>query len=523
MTRILLVPILELVLFVSTVVLADVNYAGSLTLYDSLAPCAQSAISQVINNYAYSCTQGEAASDVQSCICTQSANSASVSSLVSDSALWTCGSSATDDVLSASIVLDEYCTPSKVHSLPAIGTGRGIVTEFPIDLAAFSKLGHCAQSVFSGIAGHYSASLCATPASDVAPCMCSKNQNSADVSQSMASSIRESCDSPDDIDSAQAVFQGYCNMVDNTTSFASPSSPPGDMTYYLTAMPAFSSIITCAKVGLSDAVSIVASSQCPSGPQAIASCLCLKDGIARAASSLIDSSVRYVCGSSSSVGLSEALGVFDEYCSAAENKVVLQVTETANDEQASETGTELTAGATASSPGASATATGSSSSSDGGDSNSTNIGAIIGGVIGGVLLAIAALIFFMIRRRKQARITASPGAKAVPGPTSILASGTPELGGGSTSYPHEASTDASTTPELYSQGAPVELHSSANMTELDAATGAYTNLKPAPHTSNAVYMPQGAQYPPQPPLATRTYTELEGSSTHSIVPSERRQ
>ncbi|KAL5600916.1 hypothetical protein BROUX41_005751 [Berkeleyomyces rouxiae] len=508
MTRLTPTSLLAFVLSLSAIVTADVNYAGSLTLYDALAPCAQSAISQVINNYAYSCTGGEAASDVQSCICTQSVNSASVSSLVSNSALWTCGYSATDDVKSASIVLDEYCTPGKVHSLPALGTGRGVVTQYPIDLEAFRNLGHCAQSVFSGVAGHYSASLCAPAASDVAPCMCSKNQNSADISQSMASSIRESCDSSDDINSAQDVFQGYCNMVDNTTSFVSPSSPPGDMTYYLTGMPGFSSIISCAKIALSDAVSIVASSQCPSGPHAVASCLCIKEGISRAASSLIDSSVRYVCGSSSSAGLGDALSVFEEYCSAAENKVVLEVTETASDEQASETGTGVSAGASLTSPGASATAARSSSpgNDDSGDSG-TNIGAIVGGVLGGVLLIIAALLFFMIRRRKQAR-TAQPVAEAVPVPISILPSGTPELGGGSTNYPHEAPASSTVTPELYS---------AANVTELAGTRVVILDDKAA-----GPYMPGVAQFPPQSPIASQTYVELEGSSSLSTLRSERR-
>lgn len=72
---------------------------------------------------------------------------------------------------------------------------------------------------------------CPPEASLLAPCVCGKNQNSLKVSQIINSSVKYSCASHNaDITSAQAIFAGYCNQLAGTTSFPTPSNPPGDST-----------------------------------------------------------------------------------------------------------------------------------------------------------------------------------------------------------------------------------------------------------------------------------------------------
>jgi len=69
------------------------------------------------------------------------------------------------------------------------------------------------------------------------------------------------------------------------------------VSYYITDLPQFTSLAPCARSGLSYGVFANTYSLCPEGPQALASCACLKEGMSVYASSEITSSVRYYCSS----------------------------------------------------------------------------------------------------------------------------------------------------------------------------------------------------------------------------------
>jgi hypothetical protein len=90
---------------------------------------------------------GEAAPELQSCICTKNNNIVAVSSTLSTELSYSCGSTASDDYTSAFAVLSQYCNPSATIAFPT-PTGA-IVTEQITDIAAFSHLAKCAQSGLS--------------------------------------------------------------------------------------------------------------------------------------------------------------------------------------------------------------------------------------------------------------------------------------------------------------------------------------------------------------------------------------
>lgn len=90
------------------------------------------------------------------------------------------------------------------------------------------------------------------------------------ISQLINTNVRTACSSMTaDLSSAQAFFAAYCNMLNGTSSFPTASSPPGDSTscllsvmtttpltpapvsYYITDMPQFSSLSSCAATALS--------------------------------------------------------------------------------------------------------------------------------------------------------------------------------------------------------------------------------------------------------------------------------
>ena len=60
---------------------------------------------------------------------------------------------------------------------------------------------------------------------------------------------------------------------------------------------------------------------CPGGRQALASCVCLKNGMSRLVTNKITSDVKYSCGKTASEDISSAIEVFDYFCSAAQAQV----------------------------------------------------------------------------------------------------------------------------------------------------------------------------------------------------------
>ncbi|GKT51022.1 uncharacterized protein ColSpa_11203 [Colletotrichum spaethianum] len=387
---------------------------SSLATAASIAPCAQTALSYNIFTQTYSAC-GEAPTDLQSCICTKNNNLAAVSTSVSKSISYSCGSTASEDQTSAAAVLSQYCNPDVTVAFATPTTN--IVTKYATDIAEFTNMAPCAQSGVSYALSSMN-SLCPEPASLMAPCICTKNDNSARVSRSVASLVRYSCSNAADVTSGLAFYDAYCAMNKGTTAFPQPSPPPGDMTYYMTALSQYSSLAPCAQSGISNAMYSLTRYQCPEGPKALASCVCLKDGVTNLVTSALTSDVKYYCSSTASEDVSSALAVMDFYCKAARNEVVATVAES--------TGT----GSGTSGPqptSTSSSAAGGNPNDNGTSSGGPGLAAIVGGAIAVIgALSIAGLVAFLIYRRRRKIQPRFPISSTI-GPPEMT--GPPELGG----------------------------------------------------------------------------------------------
>ena len=115
-------------------------------------------------------------------------------------------------------------------------------------------------------------------------------------------------------------------MEAGTTAFPSPSYLPGDVTYYITDLPQYSSLATCAQYAVSYPVMSFGNldGDCPSAPLGFVSCACVKDQNSQALSSAIISQAKEECGTTANAAVSSALGVFDYYCSAGKGLVTPQ-------------------------------------------------------------------------------------------------------------------------------------------------------------------------------------------------------
>lgn len=126
-----------------------------LSIYKLLAPCASYAVSSQVRAFDDS-TQlgcGTSASQLQSCICSQSDVSSSVASNISSVVESRCGSSASSDQWSASEVLRQYCNPKETITFETPTTN--IVTDYMTDVDKMDYLAPCAYSALS-LAAMYS-------------------------------------------------------------------------------------------------------------------------------------------------------------------------------------------------------------------------------------------------------------------------------------------------------------------------------------------------------------------------------
>ncbi|KAL3962909.1 hypothetical protein ACCO45_004432 [Purpureocillium lilacinum] len=373
----------------------DVVYVTDIAIYSILAPCAKSAISYNIASETYNSKCGDGATDLQSCICSNTKELQSVNQRMTSAVTSSCGTTASDDVWSASKIMDKYCNPAKAVAFPTPTTN--VVNAFITELAEISYLPQCAQSAVSYAVMGDNREFCPEDASLFASCVC-KDSKVQVVSQSLSKSVRSSCTNNDDVTAAVGFFGEYCAMNNGTTSFAKPKSPPGDMTYHITGLPQFKSLNKCAQSGVSSAVFAQMSWNCATGAQALASCVCLKSGMRGRVSSTLTSDVKAYCSSTATDDVTSAMAVFDFYCSAADKKVVATGADSVSETQPtamSRTG--------ATSPNASKTAgpSGTGGGSGSSDSKDTNGGS--GGIV-------AAIVFFIRhRRRKQARGEQIPG------------------------------------------------------------------------------------------------------------------
>ncbi|KAI0898839.1 hypothetical protein F4806DRAFT_315451 [Annulohypoxylon nitens] len=383
----------------------DIIYVTDLSIFTVLAPCAAAAVSENVQTQTIdNCP--EAVTDLQSCVCTKANNFASISSGISKSVSYSCGSTASEDQTSAASVFSAYCNQASITPFP---TPTYPVTQYITDFPAWKELAPCAASGLSYIVQSLTYDLCNAEASLLATCACDKNQNSLRISRGINTSVKYSCSSHTaDIDSAQAVFAGYCGLVAGTSSFPKTSNPPGDMTYYITALPEFSSLASCAQGAVSYAVMSQTYDFCPSGPAALASCVCIKSTMSGYVSNQVGSDVTYSCDSTATEDVSSARQVFDMYCSAAKGLTVLAgITESVQETSASGNGgtsgpkeTGVTSGA--SSAEAPIETGGSTANTTTNTTSKSNIGTIVGAAVGAAAgSAVIGLVAFFFWRRSR--------------------------------------------------------------------------------------------------------------------------
>ncbi|AEO58950.1 hypothetical protein MYCTH_94982 [Thermothelomyces thermophilus ATCC 42464] len=208
----------------------------------------------------------EAVSTLQSCVCTKSNNFANLVRDLGVSVSYECGSTASEGQASAQSVLNAYCNPSK----------DTLILNSDCKYATYNSTNHEVPRSWA---------RCPTEAPALASCACKKNQNSFVVSQLINPAKSWCAGHMADVSSAQAMFAAYCAMNDATTkvSGAVHRPPPRRATqpYDL----------------------------CPGGPQALASCVCLKEGMTGDVLKLVTSSVEWHCSLTATEDISSAVAV----------------------------------------------------------------------------------------------------------------------------------------------------------------------------------------------------------------------
>ena len=227
-------------------------------------------------------------------------------------------------------------------------------------------------------------------------------------------------------------------------------------------------------------------SLCGTGPQALASCICLKSGLSGKVSRTLTESVKEYCSSTAINHVTSAVAVFDYYCSAAANKAVAKVEEsiseslpasrlrTGSSATPSETGSSGNGGASGSNGSGSSGSNGSNGSGgSGGGTNKT--AAIVGGVLGGVVLvAIAVGLYFFFRHRSRKSATLVTAATGHPG-----------------------------MPQEQKYAAAQELSTPSRTPQQDLHGGSYNNIAELPHgqysRQERAELPGSFLTPSQPP------------------------
>ncbi|KAK9769695.1 hypothetical protein SCAR479_13633 [Seiridium cardinale] len=456
----------------------------------------------------------EGVTELQSCVCSKNNNFASLRTQLSSSVSYSCGGTASADQASASLVYDAYCNQDSVATFDQPATP---VSQYITDIGAWADLAPCARSALS----YNVMSMVHFP--------CPLVKFNID---GINTSVRYSCSSHTaDVSSAQAVFAAYCGLNNGTSSFPTTSDPPGDMTYYITALAEFSSLAPCAQSAVSYGVFSQSYDNCPNGPQALASCVCLKEPMPSVVSSAITSDVKYSCSSTASEDISSALSVWNYYCSAAKALVTpAGVTESVQQTSAIETArtgsgvgsSGPTSTGASSSGGSSGSGEGSGSSSSGSSSGSSvngskiNIGAIAGGIVGAVvvLCLIAGLAFFFWRRSQARKQSEKLGALQASHP----GNGKPELDStGPAAVPPTGNPSPSTlkvsSPPRADNVSPVSAHGNGNLPSHPELQDHYTYPPPAP---NQLELQGQNTYPQQPQYHQRPepVSEAYGSPIH---------
>ncbi|RBQ73415.1 hypothetical protein FVER53590_04259 [Fusarium verticillioides] len=439
----------------------DVSYVTDLEIFTYLAPCVSSAISYNVGMQTYSTMCGDSETELQKCIC--STRMDEVASSISTDIEYSCGSSATEDLSSVSKLMKKYC--NQEEHITFFSPTKNIVEAYITDLPELAYLPPCAQSGLSYAVVNIGSSRCPEAAELNAPCVCSKKDVVKDITSTLKSAVKYSCSNNGDVTSAQNFYSEFCQMNDGTTSFAPPKGPPGDMSYYITAMPHFKSLDKCAQSGIASAVMEQSSWLCGDGPQELASCICIKSGMSKMISSSLTERVKDYCDSTHIANVTSAIDVFRYYCSAAESLVVATVSQSifqsyptaSSGAGPGRTVPGMTGSASATVISSSSTAKesepGHENKED--DESNTSIAPIAGGVAGAVVVAaLGAGLFLCIRRKRQRQAKGEELSNNADGPPEY--NGHPELMGnsayikGHTAPPiiSELSSTTSFKPEL---------------------------------------------------------------------------
>ncbi|EPE08476.1 hypothetical protein F503_01259 [Ophiostoma piceae UAMH 11346] len=525
--------------FVASLVHAeDIVYVTDLKIFTELAYCAQLALSlDVMSMTETKCSEGVTA--LQSCVCTEKGYSSSLIGQLSEDVLSKCASTASADISSVLTVFDAYCNQASTYTFPQPSV---TVSQFVNDIAEMQYLAPCAYSQVSIAIMDMADNLCPSDAPHLATCVCSKNQNSLAISAKINTNVGQACKlQTADISSAQAFYAAYCDLNNGTSSFPSATNPPGDMSYYITDIPAFWSLTGCGQTALSQAVFTQTYELCPEGPQLLASCACIKPSMSSVVNSYITSAMSRSCSSNEvREAASSALSIFGMYCSAARDDTTLAGITTSIAQTApfglggsgsaaatgtpTATGTKAT-GTTRGSSSTSGTTSANSGSSAGADSTTSDdssksntpviVGAVVG-VIGGLaLIALAAYFVWRHARKSQAQKSefqqldnlAPADGPGGPGTQAGTFAGKPELSGTPVAAVGLYPPGQSPSPALsnnYSNQAP-----SSPSPQQGSGYNNYA-YPPPPHTQaelqGQMYSPNGA-YPTQ-----QHYSELQAQS-----------
>lgn len=179
------------------------------------------------------------------------------------------------------------------------------------ELEIFSSLAPCAKSALYYNVQRQSGSKCPEDATALQGCICTKNNNIADVKTGLSSSIAYSCGSmaTDDHSSVGTVLSAYCNQETKLT-FPTPAFP---VQAFVTEVAEIGVLAPCAASAVGYGVNSLTYSNCPSDAPALAACVCTKNKNSQLVKSIISTSARYSC-SSHTADVSSALAFFDAFC-----------------------------------------------------------------------------------------------------------------------------------------------------------------------------------------------------------------
>jgi hypothetical protein len=131
-----------------------------------------------------------------------------------------------------------------------LGLGAVLAAEivYVTELEIYSSLAPCAKSALYYNVQRQTADKCPTDAAELQGCICTKNNNIADVKAGLTSSVSYSCGSTasDDHASVATVLSAYCNQ-ESKFAFPTPAFP---VEAYITEVAEIAVLAPCAASAL---------------------------------------------------------------------------------------------------------------------------------------------------------------------------------------------------------------------------------------------------------------------------------